>query len=75
MLADIRFAKVPASSARNPSLARSFLRCGMRAPIPPICMPTEPRFAKPQRAKVAIETIGAIECFSTSQAAYMRRTR
>src|SRR5436305_13510331 len=52
--ADIRLAIVPASIARIPNLA-SWLRCsGARAPIPPIWMPMELKFAKPQSAKVAM---------------------
>ena len=57
MLADMRLAMVPASMARMPSLASSLRRWGMRAPMPPICMPTEPRLAKPQRAKVAMARV------------------
>src|SRR5580704_4282985 len=54
MQADIRLAMVPASMARMPNLA-SWPRCsGARAPMPPIWMPMELKFAKPQRAKVAM---------------------
>src|ERR1700733_12016069 len=62
MLADMRLAMVPASMARRPRRARSLRRLGTRAPMPPICMPMEPMFAKPQRAKVAMEKVrGASE--------------
>ena len=54
MAADIRLAIVPASIARNPSRARSFLRFGASAPMPPICIPMELKFANPHRANVAI---------------------
>ena len=40
--------------ARNPSRARSCLRSGASAPMPPIWMPTELRLAKPHSANVAI---------------------
>ena len=54
MQADIKFARVPTIMALRPRRARSDLRLGASAPMPPICMPTEPRLAKPQRAKVAM---------------------
>src|SRR5277367_4012466 len=54
MLADMRLAMVPASMARRPSWARSLRRLGTRAPMPPIWIPMELRFAKPQRAKVVM---------------------
>ena len=50
----MRLAMVPASMARTPNLARSLRRSGTSAPMPPICMPMEPRLANPQRAKVAM---------------------
>src|SRR2546427_2024589 len=53
-VADRKFASVPAIIARNPSRARSCLRSGASAPMPPICMPTELTFANPHRAKVAM---------------------
>ena len=53
-VADMRLAMVPASMARRPSWARSLRRLGTRAPMPPIWMPMELRFAKPQRAKVVM---------------------
>src|SRR5580700_3181988 len=54
MQADIRLAMVPASMARMPNLA-SWPRCsGARAPMPPIWMPMELKFAKPHNAKVAM---------------------
>src|SRR5260370_443532 len=57
MEADIKFAMVPASMARMPNFA-SWLRCsGASAPMPPIWMPMELKFAKPQRAKVAIAKV------------------
>src|ERR1019366_9652862 len=54
MLADIRFASVPAIMARKPSLARSLRRLGARALSPPIWMPMEPKLANPHRANVAM---------------------
>src|SRR2546426_970637 len=53
-VADRKFASVPAIIARNPSLARSCLRSGTSAPMPPIWMPTELMFAKPHSANVAM---------------------
>src|SRR3989454_12392602 len=53
-VADRKFASVPAIIARNPSGARSCLRSGTSAPMPPIGMPTELMFAKPHSANVAI---------------------
>src|SRR5207249_4334461 len=53
-VADRKFASVPAIIARNPSRARSCLRSGTSAPMPPIWMPTELMFANPHRAKVAM---------------------
>src|SRR5580698_1508657 len=50
----IKLAMVPASMALTPNLAKSFLRSGTNAPMPPICIPMEPRFAKPHNAKVAM---------------------
>ena len=65
----IRLAIVPASMARTPSLARSFLRSGTSAPMPPICMPIDPRFAKPHKANVAIvNDRGARVAFSVPSA-------
>src|SRR5579864_5719953 len=52
--ADIRFAIVPASMARMPRRASSGFLLGASAPMPPICIPMELRFAKPQSANVAI---------------------
>ena len=57
MLADIRFAIVPASIARKPSRARSFRRFGTSAPMPPICIPIDPTLANPHSANVAIEKV------------------
>src|SRR5216684_8236825 len=64
MQADIRLAMVPASMARMPNLA-SWLRCsGASAPMPPIWMPIELKFAKPQRANVAMANVrGSSEPF------------
>ena len=45
---------VPANMARTPSLAKSLRRSGTSAPMPPICIPMEPRLAKPHNAKVAM---------------------
>jgi hypothetical protein len=45
---------VPASIARTPSFARSLRRSGTSAPMPPICMPIEPRLANPHSANVAM---------------------
>src|SRR5213592_3909728 len=53
-VADRKFASVPAIMARNPSRARSCLRSGTSAPIPPIWMPTELILAKPHSANVAM---------------------
>src|SRR5260370_24253 len=52
--ADIRFAIVPASMARKPSLANSPRLFGARAPMPPIWIPIELKLAKPHKAKVAM---------------------
>src|SRR3989440_1833542 len=51
---DRKLASVPAIMARKPRRARSCLRSGTSAPIPPICMPTELMLAKPHSANVAI---------------------
>ena len=50
----MKFASVPASIARKPSRARSCLRSGASAPIPPIWIPTELMFANPHSANDAI---------------------
>ena len=52
--ADIKFAIVPASMARIPSRASSPFLFGASAPMPPIWIPIELRFAKPQSANVAM---------------------
>ena len=52
--AEIKLAMVPANMALTPNLAKSFLRSGTNAPMPPICMPIEPKFAKPHKANVAM---------------------
>src|SRR6476646_9484358 len=53
MQADMKLASVPTNMAFNPSRARSDLREGASAPMPPICMAIELRLAKPHSAKVA----------------------
>src|SRR5439155_12246176 len=53
-VADRKFASVPAIMARNPSRARSCLRSGTSAPMPPIWIPTELMFANPHSANVAM---------------------
>jgi hypothetical protein len=50
MLADIRFAMVPANIARMPNLASSPRLFGAREPIPPISIPMFPRLANPHNA-------------------------
>ena len=54
MVAVMKFASVPASIARRPRRARSCRRLGASAPMPPIWMPIELKFANPHSAKVAI---------------------
>src|SRR5262249_18819894 len=66
MAAVMKDTRDPASSARNPSRARSDLRVGARPPMPPIWMPIEEKFAKPQRAKVAINFPFSESCPTTS---------
>src|SRR5690349_8738889 len=53
-VADRKFASVPAIMARKPSFARSCLRFGASAPMPPIWMPTELTLANPHSANVAM---------------------
>src|SRR5215831_4010634 len=53
-VAERKFASVPASMARKPRRARSCLRSGASAPIPPIWIPTELTLANPHSANVAI---------------------
>src|SRR5881394_4133785 len=53
-VAERKLASVPAIMARKPRRARSCLRSGASAPMPPIWMPIELRLAKPHSAKVAI---------------------
>ena len=48
MVADKRDAKVPPIKALNPNFERFFLCFGSRAPIPPIWIPIDAKFAKPQ---------------------------
>lgn len=50
----IKHAMVPAINARNTTRANAGRRCGARAPIPPNCIPIEPKFANPQRAYIEI---------------------
>jgi hypothetical protein len=50
MQADMKLAIVPAATALNPSRAKSDLRVGARAPIPPIWMAIELKFANPHNA-------------------------
>ena len=54
IVAERKFASVPASIARRPSRARSRFRSGASAPMPPSWMPTELKLAKPARANDAI---------------------
>ena len=54
IVAERKFASVPASMARKPSRARSPLRSGASAPMPPIWMPTELKLAKPASANDAM---------------------
>ncbi len=49
-------ANVPHSKALIPNLARSTRRVGAISPIPPICIPTELKLAKPQIAKLTINS-------------------
>ncbi len=50
MQADMKFAMVPAATAFKPMRARSDLRLGASAPMPPIWMAMELRLAKPHSA-------------------------
>src|SRR5438445_2814730 len=61
-VADRKFASVPAIIARKPSRARSCLRSGASAPMPPIWMPTELTLANPHKAKVAIVNESGSSC-------------
>src|SRR5258708_29483484 len=54
IVAVMKFASVPANMARRPSRARSCRRFGASAPMPPIWLPIELKFAKPHSANVAI---------------------
>src|SRR6476646_10869961 len=56
MQADMKLASVPTNMAFSPRRARSDLRDGASAPMPPICMAIELRLAKTHNAKVAITT-------------------
>src|SRR5205823_1667030 len=70
-VAERKFASVPAIMARKPRRARSCLRSGTRAPIPPIWMPTELMLAKPHSANVAIvKDTGSSACFIGPSCAY-----
>src|SRR6266536_2993255 len=64
MVAVMKFASVPANIARSPRRARSWRRLGASAPMPPIWMPMELKFANPQSAKVAmVNDFGSIDAF------------
>ena len=52
--ADMKFASVPTTIAFTPRRARSDFREGASAPIPPIWIAIELRFANPHKAKVAM---------------------
>ena len=54
MQAVMKQAMLPPIMAVRPSLARSDLLDGARAPIPPIWTPMEPKLENPHRAYVAI---------------------
>src|ERR1051326_8258448 len=69
-VAERKLASVPAIMARKPSRARSCLRSGARAPMPPIWMPIELRLAKPQSANVAmVNDSGSRLAFSVPRSA------
>ncbi len=54
MVADNKEAIVPPIKARMPN-SDKVLRCpGAKEPMPPICMPIEAKFAKPQSIYVAM---------------------
>ena len=74
MQAERKLASVPASSARNPSRARSCRRSGARAPIPPSWMPIELKLANPQRANVAIVNDRSSSCAFGARRARRRRS-
>lgn len=57
MVAVIKLAIVPANTAFKPNLASSDFLEGANPPIPPICIAMDEKFAKPQRAKVAIAIV------------------
>src|SRR6266853_85198 len=70
-VADKKFASVPAIIARNPSFARSCLRLGASAPMPPIWIPTELKLAKPHNANVAmVKDTGSSVALSGPSCAY-----
>ena len=50
MQADMKFAMVPAATAFSPRRARSDLRLGASAPMPPIWIAMELKLAKPHSA-------------------------
>ena len=50
MQAVMKQAIVPAISARITVHANAGRRCGVNAPMPPSCTPTEPKLANPHRA-------------------------
>lgn len=57
MLAFIKFTKLPAMNARNPTDATIFCFSGQITVIMPIIIPNEPGFAKPQTAYVAMAAL------------------
>lgn len=54
MLAFIKFTKLPAINARNPTDATTFCFSGQITVIMPIIIPSDPGLANPQAAYVAI---------------------
>src|SRR5713101_4337582 len=57
MDADIKFAMVPQSMARMPSWARSERLLGASAPMPPIWMPMELKFAKTEEVADSVAVL------------------
>ncbi len=55
IVAVISVASIPPRTARKPSDAISFLRCGANGEIPPICIAIDEKLANPQSAYVAIK--------------------
>ena len=54
---DIYDAKVPAIKALKPKRAKSARLEGSKALMPPIWIPTEPKFAKPHKAKLTMTNV------------------